>query len=75
MPYGFSTVLVINCGSSSIKYAVLAMDRGHLCASGRVEKIGESGSLLSHRANAKRLLNLLSMDYLNNPGIIPALKQ
>ncbi len=54
MPHGFSTVLVVNCGSSSIKYSMMAMDRGHLCASGLVEKIGENGSLLRHRAdNAK----------------------
>ncbi|MGZ8144499.1 MAG: acetate/propionate family kinase [Methylosarcina sp.] len=46
---GSAAVLVINCGSSSIKYALLAMDRGHLLASGLLEKIGEKGSLLRHR--------------------------
>jgi acetate kinase len=46
---GSATVLIINCGSSSIKYALLAMDREHLLASGLLEKIGEKGSLLRHR--------------------------
>lgn len=43
-------VLVINCGSSSIKYQVLAMPQGTLVAGGIVERIGESESLLKHRA-------------------------
>lgn len=44
-----ATVLVINCGSSSIKYALLAMNQGRLLASGLLEKIGESSSQLRHR--------------------------
>jgi acetate kinase len=43
-------VLVINCGSSSIKYGLFAMLHGHLLASGLVERIGESASLIRHRA-------------------------
>ncbi|HYA21675.1 MAG TPA: acetate kinase [Thermoproteota archaeon] len=42
-------ILVINCGSSSIKYQLLDMEREEVLAEGLVEKIGEQGSLLSHR--------------------------
>jgi acetate kinase len=43
-------VLVINCGSSSIKYGLFAMEPGHLLASGLLERIGERVSLIRHRA-------------------------
>jgi acetate kinase len=43
-------VLVINCGSSSIKYGLFTMAPGHLLASGLLERIGESASLIRHRA-------------------------
>ena len=33
-------VLVINCGSSSLKYQLLEMDRETLLAKGLVERIG-----------------------------------
>ena len=41
-------VLVINCGSSSIKYQVLAMDEERAMAGGLFERIGEAGSRLEH---------------------------
>jgi len=43
-------ILVINCGSSSIKYGLFAMKPGHLLASGLLERIGEGASLIRHRA-------------------------
>lgn len=43
-------VLVINCGSSSIKYQLLDMVRGELLAGGVVERIGEANPVLRHRA-------------------------
>jgi len=42
-------ILVVNSGSSSIKYRLFAAGDFSLLASGRVEKIGESGSRLQHR--------------------------
>ena len=42
-------VLVINCGSSSIKYRLFATDAGLQLASGLLERIGESPSRISHR--------------------------
>ena len=41
-------VLVINCGSSSLKYQVLDMTTEALLAKGLVERIGIEGSYLTH---------------------------
>jgi acetate kinase len=43
-------VLVVNTGSSSIKYQLFEMDRQAVLASGLVERIGEVGSRLTHKA-------------------------
>ena len=41
-------VLVINCGSSSLKYQVLDMTNEVLMAKGLVERIGMEGSVITH---------------------------
>ena len=41
-------VLVVNCGSSSLKYQVLEMDDSKLLAKGLVERIGIEGSIMNH---------------------------
>lgn len=41
-------VLVVNCGSSSLKYQVLEMDDSTLLAKGLVERIGIEGSVMKH---------------------------
>ena len=41
-------VLVINCGSSSLKYQVLDMTNESLQAKGLVERIGMEGSVITH---------------------------
>ncbi|MDD7511814.1 MAG: acetate kinase [Peptostreptococcaceae bacterium] len=41
-------VLVINCGSSSLKYQVLDMTNEQLLAKGLVERIGMDGSVINH---------------------------
>jgi len=41
-------ILVLNCGSSSVKYKLFEMDKGKVVASGVVEKIGMKGSFLKH---------------------------
>jgi acetate kinase len=43
-------VLVVNAGSSSLKYAVVDPASGHQSLSGIVERIGESESLVRHAA-------------------------
>ena len=42
-------ILVINTGSSSIKYELFDMDRHQVIAQGLAEKIGESSSHLIHK--------------------------
>ena len=41
-------VLVINCGSSSIKYKLFIMPKARLVAQGLIERIGEKGSKISN---------------------------
>lgn len=41
-------VLVINCGSSSLKYQVLDMTNESLLCKGLVERIGMEGSVITH---------------------------
>jgi acetate kinase len=47
-----TAVLVVNCGSSSVKYRLLEPDAGRLLASGLVERIGESTGRVLHRTLA-----------------------
>jgi len=42
-------ILVLNCGSSSIKYQLIDMDDESVLAKGLVERIGSEGSVLTHR--------------------------
>ena len=42
-------VLVINCGSSSVKYQLLDMDNENVLAQGIAERIGIDGSQIKHK--------------------------
>lgn len=46
-------VLVINCGSSSLKYQLIDMVTEQALAKGLVERIGIEGSILTHKADGK----------------------
>jgi acetate kinase len=46
-----SRVLVVNTGSSSIKYRLFEMDGRTVLASGLLERIGEAGSTLTHETH------------------------
>jgi len=46
-------VLVINCGSSSIKYQLIVSETEEVLAKGVVEKIGEEGSALHYEHNGR----------------------
>ncbi|MDO4939841.1 MAG: acetate kinase [Lachnospiraceae bacterium] len=46
-------VLVINCGSSSLKYQLIDMDNEAVLAKGLCERIGIDGSMLTHKAPGK----------------------
>ncbi len=49
-------VLVLNCGSSSLKYQVIDMENESVLAKGLCERIGFEGSVLTHKANGKELV-------------------
>lgn len=46
-----SSILVINAGSSSVKYQLVDAETGECAASGLVERIGEATGLIEHRAD------------------------
>lgn len=46
-------VLVINCGSSSLKYQLIDMDNEEVLAKGLAERIGIEGSVLTHKPEGK----------------------
>jgi len=46
-------ILVINCGSSSLKYQLIDMADESVLAKGLVERIGIEGSVLTHKPNGK----------------------
>ena len=49
-------ILVLNCGSSSIKYQLINMDSIEVLAVGVVEKIGMQGSFMKHeKANGQKV--------------------
>ncbi|MDR1865355.1 MAG: acetate kinase [Bacteroidales bacterium] len=48
-------IIVINCGSSSIKYQLFDMTGPSIMAKGVVEKIGLNGSFIKHESNGKKV--------------------
>lgn len=49
-------VLVINCGSSSLKYQLMNMENEAVLAKGLVERIGIEGSVLTHKVNDEKVV-------------------
>jgi len=50
-----TTVLVVNCGSSSIKIALIVLDSGHRIATGLAERLGQADAVLYwHSDEGKR---------------------
>ena len=50
-------ILVLNCGSSSVKYKLLDMSSNEVLGSGGVEKLGMKGSFLKHtRQDGKKVM-------------------
>ena len=44
-------ILVVNCGSSSVKYQLMDMTDESVLAKGNYERIGMEGSFLTHKVN------------------------
>ena len=49
-------VLVVNAGSSSLKYQIIDMDNEAMLCKGLVERIGSEGSNLAHQTEGKEKL-------------------
>jgi len=69
-------ILVVNCGSSSIKYQLFEMPAGRVLAKGLVERIGENGGAAAdHREAFARLVAALTEGEeapVRSPGEIAA---
>lgn len=50
------TILVLNCGSSSLKYQLINVEQEELIAKGLVEKIGTGSAVLSYKPQNKHQL-------------------
>lgn len=57
-------ILVINCGSSSLKYQLYNMDNNEVLAKGLVERIGIDGSNLQHKPAGKARISMFSNSHL-----------
>lgn len=62
-------ILVINCGSSSLKYQVIDMDTNNPIAKGLVERIGLPGAVLTHSLASKKK-NVIKTDIPNHVAAI-----
>ncbi len=49
-------ILVLNCGSSSLKYQLIETTTESVLSSGLVERIGLSGAVLTHRKGEQKFI-------------------
>ena len=57
-------ILVINAGSSTLKFQLINMDTKKVLAKGNVEKINEGNSFLRYKANGKEVI--IDQDFANH---------
>ncbi|AGY77562.1 acetate kinase [Clostridium autoethanogenum] len=55
-------ILVVNCGSSSLKYQLIDMQDESVVAKGLVERIGMDGSILTHKVNGEKFVTEQPME-------------
>ncbi len=48
-------ILVLNCGSSSLKYQLINMETEDVLASGKYERIGEEEAFITHKVNGQKI--------------------
>lgn len=46
-------IFVLNCGSSSLKYKLYAMENEEVLAEGKVERIGQDNAVITHQSTGK----------------------
>lgn len=49
-------ILVLNCGSSSLKYQLIDMETEDVLASGKYERIGEKEAFITHKVNGQKIV-------------------
>lgn len=49
-------ILVLNCGSSSLKYQLIDMDKKSVLAKGNYERIGEKEAFLTHKVKGEKYI-------------------
>ena len=57
-------ILVLNCGSSSLKYQLIDMEGEVLLAKGICEQIGDANATFTHKVPADESKNVKAMPYL-----------
>lgn len=48
-------ILVLNCGSSSLKYQLINMENEEVLASGKYERIGEKEAFITHKVKGEKI--------------------
>ncbi len=67
-------ILVLNCGSSSLKYQLINMDTEEVIASGKYERIGEAEAFITHKAKGQKI-EIQNPAYNHSQAIEFTLKQ
>ncbi len=67
-------ILVLNCGSSSLKYQLINMDTEEVMASGKYERIGEDEAFITHKVNGQKI-EIKNPAYNHSEAIDFTLKQ
>lgn len=67
-------ILVLNCGSSSLKYQLINMETEEVIASGKYERIGEAEAFITHKVNGKKI-EIKNPAYNHSEAIDFTLKQ
>ena len=61
-------ILVLNCGSSSLKYQLINMENEEVIAKGNYERIGIDKSFVTHKVNGENLIEISKFPALSNDG-------
>ena len=67
-------VLVLNCGSSSLKYQLIDMNTDNVLASGKYERIGEEEAFITHKVNGQKKIEITHPAKTHEEAIDFALK-
>ena len=61
-------ILVVNCGSSSLKYQIIDMENESVLAKGNFERIGEEEAFLTHKVNGDKYVTIALNEEYNELG-------